>query len=184
MSESDRTAPALLHALHFAADKHRDQRRKGPTASPYVNHPIAVVELLARVAEVSDPVTLMAAVLHDTVEDTETTYEELERAFGPEVRKVVEEVSDDKSLPKLERKQRQIQHAPHVSERAKLVKLADKISNIRDVAEHPPSGWSPQRRSEYLDWAEAVVAGLRGVNPALEREFDEALAHSRAHLGG
>ena len=182
MSEPDKTVAELLRAIHFAADKHRGQRRKDPAASPYINHPIAVAELLARIGRVSDPITLLTAVLHDTVEDTETTFEELERAFGPEVRAVVAEVSDDKSLPKQERKRRQIEHAPHISERAKIVKLADKTSNIRDVAANPPSDWSLERHREYLDWAEAVVAGVRGVNPALEQAFDEALTQGRRHM--
>ena len=179
MSEPNPITSELLRALHFAADKHRDQRRKDPAASPYVNHPIAVAELLARVALVADPVTLLAAILHDTVEDTETTFEELEREFGSRVRSVVEEVTDDKSLPKQERKRRQVEHAAHLSDRAKLVKLADKTSNVRDVAENPPRDWSLERRSEYLDWAEAVVAGCRGTNAALERAFDDAIAHGR-----
>ena len=124
----------------------------------------------------------MAAVLHDTLEDTETTPQELEARFGPEVRRVVEEVTDDKTLPKHVRKQLQIEHAPHVSERAKLVKLADKICNVRDVAHDPPVGWPLARRREYLDWTEAVVRGCRGCNGALERYYDALLAEAREEL--
>jgi guanosine-3',5'-bis(diphosphate) 3'-pyrophosphohydrolase len=174
---------AVLKALHFAADKHRDQRRKNVEASPYINHPIEAAELLARVGGVTDLVTLQAAILHDTLEDTNTTPQELEDAFGPEVRKVVEEVTDDKTLEKVERKRLQIAHAPHVSTRAKLVKLADKIVNVRDVTEHPPAKWPLERRQEYLDWTESVVAGLRGCNPALEKLYEESLAEGRRALG-
>lgn len=174
--------PALLKALHFAADKHRDQRRKDIDASPYINHPIEVAELLARVGGVSDLVTLQAAILHDTLEDTNATREELEEAFGAEVRAVVEEVTDDTSLPKLERKRLQIEHAPQISERAKRVKLADKIANVRAVTERPPAKWPLARRREYLDWSEQVVAGLRGCNPALERMYDEVLSEGRRVL--
>jgi guanosine-3',5'-bis(diphosphate) 3'-pyrophosphohydrolase len=173
----------ILRAVHFAADKHRDQRRKDAESSPYINHPIEVAETLARVGGISDLAALQAAVLHDTIEDTETSVDELEEAFGAEVRDLVQEVTDDKSLSKQERKQRQIEHAPHLSDRAKMIKLADKICNTRDVARAPPSNWSMQRRSDYLDWSEAVVAGCRGVNEHLERYFDEVLVRARAVMG-
>ena len=124
---------SILAAVHFAADKHRDQRRKDAEASPYINHPIEVAELLERVGGITDIVTLQGALLHDTIEDTNTTPEELEKAFGKEVRSVVEEVTDDKRLPKEDRKRLQIEHAPHVSLRAKQIKLADKIANVRSV---------------------------------------------------
>src|SRR6185503_15508254 len=181
MEKSD-TVAALLKALHFAADKHRDQRRKDVEASPYINHPIEVAELLARVGGVTDPVTLQGAVLHDTIEDTKTTPEELEAAFGPEVRRVVEEVTDDKRLPKLERKRLQIEHAPHLSERAKQIKIADKISNVQAVAVTPPTDWPMERRREYLDWAENVVAGLRGCNQPLELYYNQVLEQGRRVL--
>ncbi|MBI3302622.1 MAG: bifunctional (p)ppGpp synthetase/guanosine-3',5'-bis(diphosphate) 3'-pyrophosphohydrolase [Deltaproteobacteria bacterium] len=180
--ETANTIASLLSALHFAAGKHRDQRRKGAEASPYINHPIEVAELLARVGGITDPVTLQAAILHDTLEDTQTIPEELEAAFGPEVRRVVEEVSDDKRLPKAERKRLQIVHTPQLSARAKLVKLADKISNVRGVIQMPPTGWSLERRREYLDWRERVVSGCRGCNAALERFYDEALTEGRRSL--
>ncbi|MEE2674793.1 MAG: HD domain-containing protein [Myxococcota bacterium] len=173
----------LLQTLHFAADKHRDQRRKDPGASPYINHPIAVAELLARQGGVSDLTILQAALLHDTVEDTETSLEELVDAFGSEVGRIVDEVSDDKSLEKARRKQLQIEHAPHLSEAAKVVKLSDKICNVSDVTREPPKGWSLERRREYLDWTEKVVAGLRGTNATLEKLYDNALALGRETLG-
>jgi guanosine-3',5'-bis(diphosphate) 3'-pyrophosphohydrolase len=173
---------ALLRALAFAAHKHRDHRRKDPEASPYINHPIEVAEVLARVGGVTDIDLLRAAILHDTIEDTDTSGEEIERHFGPVVRHLVEEVSDDKSLPKQERKRLQIEHAPHVSDRAKLLKLADKICNVRDVSTAAPTEWSHQRRAEYLAWSRAVVAGCRGVNDALEREFDAVCAKGDARL--
>ena len=128
----------LLQAVNFAADKHRDQRRKKVETSPYINHPIQVAELLARIGEVDDLTVLMAAVLHDTVEDTETTLEELDNMFGPDVRDLVAEVTDDKSLQKAERKKEQIKHTATMTDRAKLIKLADKTCNVRDVAQSPP----------------------------------------------
>ncbi len=140
--EESNTIAAILKALHFAATKHRDQRRKDVEASPYINHPIEVAELLAREGGVTDPVILQGAILHDTIEDTRTTREELEEAFGSEVRSVVEEVSDDKRLPKDERKRLQIAHASHLSERARQIKIADKISNVRGVTVAPPADWS------------------------------------------
>ena len=180
MNESN--TAAILKALHFAANKHRDQRRKDVEASPYINHPIEVAELLAREGGVNDPVTLQAAILHDTIEDTNTTREELDEAFGPEVRRVVEEVTDDKSLPKAARKRLQIEHAPHLSDRARQIKIADKISNVLGVSLSPPANWSLERKQEYLDWTEQVVEGCRGANPALEKFYEQVLNEGRRVL--
>jgi guanosine-3',5'-bis(diphosphate) 3'-pyrophosphohydrolase len=161
----------LLVALEFAAHKHRDQRRKDEAASPYINHPLAVVNLLWTHG-VRHRVPLLAAILHDTIEDTATTRDELVEKFGEAVADVVAEVTDDKSLPKDERKQLQIDHAPHLSAHAKLVKLADKICNVRDLTDSPPANWPHERRAQYFVWAKAVVAGLRGTNDGLEAAFD------------
>lgn len=164
----------ILAAIAFAADKHRNQRRKDAAASPYINHPIALANVLANEAGIDDERVLIAAILHDTVEDTETTAQELVRHFGQEIAEIVLEVTDDKSLLKAERKQQQIDHAPTISRRAKLVKLADKICNLRDIASSPQAGWSLRRKQEYFDWAKAVIDGLRGVHPSLEFLFDTA----------
>jgi guanosine-3',5'-bis(diphosphate) 3'-pyrophosphohydrolase len=170
------TLPVVLQALAFAADKHRDQRRKDAAASPYINHPIALANVLVREGEVVEPAVLAAALLHDTVEDTQTTRAELVAAFGPAIASIVEEVTDDKSLPKAERKRLQVEHAATMSREAKLVKLADKICNLRDMAEHPPAKWDLVRRREYFEWAKAVIDRLRGVHPKLEALFDAAYA--------
>lgn len=164
----------LIAALAFAAHKHRDQRRKDAAASPYINHPIALADVLANEGGVDDEQVLIAAILHDTIEDTETTAQELIREFGQEIANVVLEVTDDKLLSKGERKQFQIDHAGTISSRAKLVKLADKICNLRDVASSPPVNWTLDRKREYFDWAKAVIDGLRGVHPVLEQIFDDA----------
>jgi guanosine-3',5'-bis(diphosphate) 3'-pyrophosphohydrolase len=166
----------LLEAASFAAKKHTGQKRKGADGEPYINHPLEVASLLANVGKVEDYDVLIAALLHDTVEDTGVTSEELTELFGEKVSGYVSEVTDDKSLPKAERKQLQIEHAPHLSDGAKQIKLADKISNIRDVTENPPHDWSDQRRLEYIEWGEKVVSGLRGANENLEKRFDELAA--------
>jgi len=172
----------LLKAAHFAALKHRDQRRKDVDTSPYINHPISVAKIIADVGEVNDPEILAAALLHDTLEDTDTSPDELEGQFGERVRKLVEEVTDDKKLPKQVRKTRQIEHAADISEGAVLIKLGDKISNVFDVTETPPSDWSLDRRKEYLDWAEAVINNCSNVNGKLKKHFDEVLARGRKVL--
>ena len=164
----------LLKALAFAAHKHRDQRRKDAEASPYINHPIALAQVLAAEGGVTDIEVLAAALLHDTIEDTDTTGEELEREFGGRIAAMVAEVTDDSSLPKADRKRLQVSHAARLSREAKLVKLADKICNLRDVAERPPASWDLARRREYFDWAKRVVDGLRGTHPRLEAAFDAA----------
>jgi guanosine-3',5'-bis(diphosphate) 3'-pyrophosphohydrolase len=166
----------ILHALEFAAHKHRDQRRKDVHASPYINHPIALANILVNEADINDPEVICAALLHDTVEDTETTPEELAAEFGAVIRDIVLEVTDDKRLPKVERKRLQIEHAAHASAKAKLVKLADKISNLRDIASSPPASWSLARQQEYFEWAKAVIDGVRGANAKLEAAFDRAYA--------
>jgi guanosine-3',5'-bis(diphosphate) 3'-pyrophosphohydrolase len=166
----------ILDALQFASQKHRDQRRKDQEASPYINHPIALANVLWREAKVHEAVVISAALLHDTIEDTETTAEELRERFGAKVARVVEEVTDDKNLLKAERKRLQIEHAPHISREAKLVKLADKICNLRDMAASPPKTWPKSRVREYFDWAKKVVDALRGVHPVLEALFDAAYA--------
>lgn len=163
----------FIEAAYFSARKHRDQKRKGNDASPYINHPLEVANLIANVGKIEDYDVLIGAILHDTVEDTETTKEEITELFGETVCGYVLEVTDDKSLPKAERKQKQIEHAPHLSDGAKLIKLCDKISNIRDVMENPPDFWDDERRLQYVEWGKKVVAGLRGVNENLEKHFDE-----------
>jgi len=170
----------LLEALRFSAEKHRDQRRKDRGASPYINHPIAVAHVLATAGGVNDITTLLGAVLHDTLEDTDTTPRELEEKFGREVRVLVQELTDDKALAKADRKRLQIEHAPTASQRAQVIKVADKICNVLDVTFSPPANWSTRRRSEYLDWTDQVVAGCRGCNHALERYYQDVLRQGRA----
>ena len=164
----------VLRAAAFAARKHSTQRRKDVEASPYINHPLTLADMLVNLGGVTDIEVLCAALLHDTVEDTETTAKELADAFGPAIAGIVMEVTDDKSLPKPMRKALQVEHAPHISGKAKLVKLADKICNVRDIAASPPAGWPRERKLEYFEWARRVVDGLRGSNAALEAAFDEA----------
>jgi guanosine-3',5'-bis(diphosphate) 3'-pyrophosphohydrolase len=168
-------AGQILAAASFAADKHRGQKRKGSDGQPYINHPLEVASLLANVGKINDADVIVAALLHDTVEDCGVTYAEIESKFGKKVADYVLEVTDDKSLPKADRKRLQVEHAPHLSHGAKQVKLADKISNIRDVTANPPQDWDLTRRREYVEWGEKVVAGVRGANPNLERLFDQAV---------
>lgn len=172
----------LLKAISFAAEKHSTQRRKDSDASPYINHPIAVATVLASEGNVDDEALLIAAVLHDTVEDTETTFEKLEELFGIDVTNIVREVTDDKSLPKATRKELQIDHARHASPQAKQLKIADKICNIRDILNSPPADWSIERRREYLEWTQKVVTGCRGINPILDEAYDKALTAGNQQL--
>ncbi len=163
----------VLSAIKFAAEKHKNQRRKDRNKTPYINHCIEVAHLLADVGQIQDENVLIAAILHDTLEDTMTQPEEIRELFGEAVLKMVEEVSDDKSLSKAERKRIQIESAPHKSHGAKLIKLGDKISNVRDMVESPPSGWLRSVRLAYVEWSGQVVAGLRGTNAEMEAMFDQ-----------
>ncbi len=164
----------VIRAAAFAAFKHRAQRRKDAAQTPYINHPIALARILSVEGGVTDAATICGALLHDTIEDTLTTGAELEGEFGPEIRRIVEEVTDDKSLEKAARKQAQIDHAAHISTKAKMVKLADKIANLRDVATTPPDRWTLERRQDYFDWAKRVVDQMRGAHAGLEQVFDLA----------
>lgn len=172
MTDETGSIRLILKAARFAADKHRLQTRKDVGSTPYINHPLTVAGVLAEEGGVTDPRVLAAAILHDTVEDTATLPAELDAEFGPEVAAIVAEVTDDKALDKQVRKQLQVEKAAGKSPSAKLVKLADKISNLRDIAATPPADWDLARRREYFDHAHRVVAGLRGTNAALEQAFD------------
>jgi guanosine-3',5'-bis(diphosphate) 3'-pyrophosphohydrolase len=173
------TINKLLEAASFAAQRHTGHYRKGNDNQPYINHPLEVANLLANVGGIDDVDVLIAAILHDTVEDVGVKPEEIRGRFGERVTGIVLEVTDDKSLEKAERKRLQVEHAPHLSPEAKVVKLADKISNITDVTNNPPADWPLERRREYIDWGEAVVKGLRGSNASLESKFDDIVKSSR-----
>ncbi len=179
----NQTTPAcgrILKAVAFAAEKHRHQRRKDAAASPYINHPIALADVLANEGGITDAEVLCAALLHDTIEDTETRVEELLEVFGEAITGFVLEVTDDKGLSKEDRKRMQIEHAPHISPQAKLVKLADKICNLRDILDSPPADWDLARKQAYFDWAAQVVAGLRGTHAGLEGLFDGLVTRGAA----
>jgi len=163
----------VLKAAHFAAEKHSGQRRKGATAEPYINHPLEVAELVSGALAVPDTNLVIAALLHDTIEDAGVTKEELEQAFGADVAELVAELTDDKTLPKAERKRLQVVNAPKKSVRAAVVKIADKMSNLRGILSSPPTDWSVQRRREYFDWARQVVDALTLPNQKLKAEFDK-----------
>ena len=163
----------LIQALSFATIAHKDQRRKGANGSPFINHPIRVSEILSEVGGVTDKDILIAALLHDVVEDTPTSLETIEQLFGKEVAYLVDKVSDDKSLSKQERKRLQIVHVKDMSDSARLIKIADKIANMQDILLDPPD-WKLERKIKYFEWAKEVIdSGLRGVNPALELMFDD-----------
>ncbi|HWC00034.1 MAG TPA: HD domain-containing protein [Bryobacteraceae bacterium] len=162
----------ILAAARFAAEKHAGQKRKGAAQEPYINHLIEVAELVAYGCEQSDPNLVMAAFLHDTIEDTGVSRQDLSERFGEDVASLVAEVTDDKSLPSDVRKARQVDHAPELSARAQTLKLADKISNLRSILVSPPAGWGFERKREYFDWGKQVVDRLRSPNPLLKQEFD------------
>lgn len=189
MKEPYSALARVVDAIAFAADAHRNQRRKDEALTPYINHPVALVRVLAVEAGVEDSDVLCAAGLHDYLEDccggegqpsVDLGRAILEQRFGATVLAYVEAVTDDKSLPKAERKRRQVEHAAHIPHGARLVKLADKTCNLRDIAATPPAEWNEQRCREYFDWARSVVDRLRGTHPGLEALFDAACARRPA----
>jgi (p)ppGpp synthase/HD superfamily hydrolase len=165
---------SVWRAADAAARWHVHQRRKSAAQEPYINHLLEVACLVTQATGGTDPNAVIAALLHDAIEDQGVTAETIASEFGQRVADIVMEVTDDKSLPKAERKRKQVENAPKKSREAKLVKLADKISNVRTISSSPPPDWSVQRRLDYIQWAKEVVAGLRGTSPWLEQQFDEA----------
>jgi GTP diphosphokinase / guanosine-3',5'-bis(diphosphate) 3'-diphosphatase len=165
----------IVRALDFAAWAHSTQRRKGGAREPYVNHLTEVARLVAQATGGSDHKLIVAALLHDVLEDQamHVDYAMLVDHFGKRVAAIVREVTDDKSLPKAERKRLQIEHAPHLSRRARILKIADKAANLNSILHSPPRDWSAQRKREYFAWAGQVVAGCSGVNEWIEAVFDE-----------
>jgi guanosine-3',5'-bis(diphosphate) 3'-pyrophosphohydrolase len=164
----------LARAMDFASHRHADQRRKGLRAEPYVIHVTEVARLLAEATRGEDPRLVIAGLLHDTLEDTATTRDELAAMFGEDVASLVVEVTDDKSLERHERKRAQVAHAPHASRRARMIKIADKTANLNSIRESPPIGWTGHRKKEYLAWSREVVAACGPTDPTLEKIFEEA----------
>jgi guanosine-3',5'-bis(diphosphate) 3'-pyrophosphohydrolase len=173
VQDSVRDLQAILAAAGYAAEKHSNQKRKGAAGEPYINHLIEVAGLVAGALAEPDANVVIAALLHDTVEDTNTTREELIERFGLDVADLVAELTDDKSLPQAVRKSLQVEHAPRLSARAQTIKLADKISNVRSILTSPPVDWSLERRQAYFAWSTRVVGALSAPNPTLKREFEK-----------
>lgn len=172
----------LVQAASFAAEKHRDQRRLGKRRTPYINHPLDVADRLARVGGIHDVDVLIAAILHDTIEDTDTTAAEIDQLFGARVAALVVELTIDKEPYWTVRKRNEIDFAPKLSPMAKLIKLSDKTSNVSDTVSNPPRDWDLRRRRDYLEFASLVVYGCRGVNAALDAEFDRILADAETNI--
>jgi guanosine-3',5'-bis(diphosphate) 3'-pyrophosphohydrolase len=163
----------LLTAVDFAADKHKFQRRKGQNEMiPYINHPLQIARLIAEHYGTQNTDLLVAAILHDIIEDTETTPEEIEEKFGSHVKDIVLEVSDDKNLNKADRKRLQVENSPRISGEGKIIKLADKICNVKDITAFPPKGWDNERIIEYIRWSRSVINGVKGVNKKMEEIFE------------
>jgi len=182
MSREKHDLSQFIKALHFSAGKHRDQRRKNREQTPYINHPIELTYLLTEVGGVTRRDVLIAAVLHDTIEDTETTPEEIRRIFGEKVKSLVLEVTDDKTIPKGRRKTLQLINADTLTEEARLIRIADKISNVTDLGNSPPMGWTQKRKIDYLDWTEKVVTKIAGTNQDLETLYFQRLDATRKKL--
>lgn len=173
---------SILDAVIFAARKHQGHVRKDERASPYVTHPLAVARAIYQIGKIHDPIILIAAILHDIIEDTDTTDTEIQERFGEEILSTVLEVTDDKSQMKIIRKQQQVVHSPDLSYGAKIIKLADKLTNCQDILHTPPRDWSIKRRQEYIQWAADVIAQIRNTNPPLEAAFDEMLTQAEKTL--
>lgn len=171
-----------MSAILFAIDRHHHQLRKGEQERPYVIHPLEAAELLVTFGKVTDEDIIIGAILHDILEDTETTLEEFRARFGETVLNYVQEVSDDKKLQKQERKDLQIEMAPSLSMGASLIRLADKICNVREMRTNPPVGWDVERKLEYIDWAASVVNAMELVNQPLNDLFEQEYEKSRNDL--
>ena len=172
----------ILDAAVFAAEKHQGDVRKNKQRSPYITHPLLVAEAILRIGEIQNVSILTAAILHDTIEDTETTTDDIRERFGEEVLSIILEVTDDKSLSKMVRKRLQVAHATELSYEARVVKLADKLINCRDILNDPPEYWTLKRRQDYIQWGADVLYRIRGTNPQLEAAFDRVIARAEKEL--
>jgi len=172
----------ILDAAIFAAEKHQGQVRKNKQHSPYITHPLMVSKAILQLGGINDTTILTAAILHDTIEDTATAEKELEDQFGGDILSIVLEVTDDKSKNKLIRKRLQVVHAPELSYEAKIIKLADKLINCRDILNDPPEDWSLKRRQDYIQWGADVISQIRGTNPQIEAAFDQVMARAEKEL--
>ena len=172
----------ILDAAVFAAEKHQGDVRKNKQRSPYITHPLLVAEAILRIGEIQNVTILTAAILHDTIEDTETTTDDIRERFGEEVLSIILEVTDDKSLSKMVRKRLQVAHATELSYEARVVKLADKLINCRDILNDPPEYWTLKRRQDYIQWGADVLYRIRGTNPQLEAAFDRVIARAEKEL--
>jgi guanosine-3',5'-bis(diphosphate) 3'-pyrophosphohydrolase len=169
----------VLSAAIIAAEAHRNQRRKDKVGTPYINHPITVAALASTVT--SDTDIVVAALLHDVVEDTILTLDDVEQFCGKYVADIVGEVTDDKKLPWAERKQAQIDHAPHLSDAAAIVKVADKIANVSDLRS-PEASWSLERRLQYATWAAKVVNSITNAPEALVATFNDTFVKAIQYI--
>lgn len=172
----------VVKAVLFCSEKHVSQRRKGAAQEPYINHLTEVASLVASATGGEDVNLIAAAYLHDTLEDTATTFDELVEQFNDDIARLVSEMTDNKSLPKQRRKELQVENASKKSKRAQVIKLADKISNLRSLAASPPADWEADRREEYVNWARAVCGQLKGNNAWLDEQFEKAAAEARASI--
>lgn len=169
----------LLNAIAFAAHKHSNQRRKDARQSPFINHPIAVAQTLAHIGKVEDIIILQAAILHDVLENTDAAPADLFERFGHDVCALVKEVTDDQTLPKLERQNRHLKRAKTASPAARQILIADKICDLMAITLTDPPDWPAERKTKYILWADRVVDACRGCNRALEDHFDEVFAPRR-----
>lgn len=169
----------LFKALNYAAEQHKAQRRKGDDSVPYINHPIKVTTILTQFVSTPSDELIAASLLHDVVEDTDATIDDIKNMFGPVIASIVQEVTDDKSLPKIESKQKQIDNAPHLSINAKLIRICDKIANVRDICGENIPDWDYKTKIEYINWAEEVVKGLGKFHDELEFTFKDEVRWGR-----
>ncbi len=172
----------ILDTVIFAAEKHQGHVRKNKEHSPYITHPLLVAQTIFQIGGIQDTKILTAAILHDTIEDTDTTGEEIRERFGEDILSIVLEVTDDKSLPRMERKRLQVIHAPELSYNARILKLADKLVNCRDILTNPPEDWPTKRRQDYIQWCTDVLVRIRGTNPHLEAAFDQVMTRAEEEL--
>lgn len=180
--DKDFNLAKILDAAVFAAEKHQGDVRKNNQRSPYITHPLLVAQAIVEIGEIQETAILAAAILHDTIEDTKTTREEIRERFGDEILSIVLEVTDDKTLPKMVRKRLQVAHAAELSYEARIVKLGDKLINCRDILNDPPDYWPLKRRQDYIQWGADVIFRIRGTNPKLEEAFDQVMARAENEL--
>jgi len=173
---NEKDAEAVLGAAIFATEKHKSQVRSNEKKTPYIIHPIEVADLVMKIGHVYDKDVLITALLHDVMDDTQTTYEQITSLYGTKVSSYLEEMTSKQGLSLKEQKKQQIMQAFRQNPSVAIIKLSDKLSNLKTLATSPPPSWSRDRIDQYFQWAQTVIENLPESNQLLKKAVKNVIS--------